>query len=355
MSASVHRRINGGDGLVPITAADVAAHTGGRLIGDPTVRVYGISPLDLAESDELSVFSHARYAEWFSRTKAGVVVVASEFAETPGPAATRVVVDKPGEAMLGLLAHFLRPEPRASGVHPTAIVAPSAEIGAGVTIDAYAVIADGVSIGDRSWIGAGVSVGAGSTIGNDVRIYHGATLYAFVDVGDRVIVHAGARIGRDGFGFVPGERGVIRVPHVGRCVLEHDVEVGANSTVDRGSIDDTIIGAGTKIDNLVQIAHNVRIGRGCFIAANVGIAGSTRIGDRVQMGGQSGVGGHVTIGAGANVAARGGVISDMPAGETWSGFPARPHKEQMRNMAALTRLSRLLRPLERLLAREDAS
>ncbi|MCA2996420.1 MAG: hypothetical protein ING97_15890, partial [Gemmatimonas sp.] len=158
-----------------------------------------------------------------------------------------------------------------------------------------------------------------------------------------------------GFGFVPRPTGVVRIPHVGRCVLEHDVEVGANSCVDRGSVDDTVIGAGTKIDNLVQIAHNVRIGRFCFIAAQAGLAGSTRIEDGAQVGGQAGLGGHLTIGVKASVAAQSGVFGDVPAGEVWSGYPARPHKEQLRTQAALVRLARLVKPLERLLGRSDAS
>jgi UDP-3-O-[3-hydroxymyristoyl] glucosamine N-acyltransferase len=180
-------------------------------------------------------------------------------------------------------------------------------------------------------------------------VHPGATLYRRVEVGDRAVINAGARVGREGFGFVPRDNGAFRIPHVGRCVLGHDVEVGANSCIDRGSVDDTIIGAGTKIDNLVHIAHNVRIGRGCFLAAQVGIAGSARIGDGVQMGGQAGVNGHISIGARSTVAGQAGVIGDMPAGETWSGYPARPHREQMRTAAALSRLARLLRPIERLL------
>ena len=173
--------------------------------------------------------------------------------------------------------------------------------------------------------------------------------YADVEIGDRVTLHAGARVGRDGFGFVPSATGPVRVPHVGRCVLEHDVEIGANSCVDRGSVDDTIIGAGTKLDNLVHVAHNVRIGKGCFLAAQVGIAGSTRIGDGVQFGGQSGAGGHANIGSGTTVAARAGVIADVGKGQTVSGFPARRHRDQQRSLAALNRLAEIIRPLERLL------
>jgi UDP-3-O-[3-hydroxymyristoyl] glucosamine N-acyltransferase len=172
-------------------------------------------------------------------------------------------------------------------------------------------------------------------------------------LGERVIVHAGARIASDGFGYVYRDGRHEKVPHVGRCVVEDDVEIGANTTIDRGSIDDTVIGAGTKIDNLVQIGHNVRIGRLCLIVAQAGIAGSVHVEDGCVIGGQVGISGHHRIGRGARLAAQAGVFGDIPAGETWSGYPARPHKEALRAQAALFRLPRLIRVLERLVAREE--
>lgn len=356
MSGETHApRTGGGDGQTPITAADVAAQVGGRLVGDPTVLVRGVAPLDRAGPHDLSILSHRRYGGWFAESRAGVVLVALELADQPGRPATRIVVERPMDALIGLLGHFQRTEPRAAGVHPTAVIAPTVRMGAGVTVDAHAVVGDGVVLGDRCWIGAGATVGAGSALGADVRLHPHAVVYPFTELGDRVVLHAGAQVGREGFGFVPRPTGVVRIPHVGRCVLEHDVEVGANSCVDRGSVDDTVIGAGTKIDNLVQIAHNVRIGRFCFIAAQAGLAGSTRIEDGAQVGGQAGLGGHLTIGVKASVAAQSGVFGDVPAGEVWSGYPARPHKEQLRTQAALVRLARLVKPLERLLGRTDAS
>jgi UDP-3-O-[3-hydroxymyristoyl] glucosamine N-acyltransferase len=168
-----------------------------------------------------------------------------------------------------------------------------------------------------------------------------------------VILHAGARIGSDGFGYVQQGGQHLKIPHVGRCLIEDDVEIGANTTVDRGSIDDTVIGAGTKIDNLVQIAHNVRIGKVCLIMAQAGIAGSAHIEDGAMVLGQAGIAGHHTIGAGARVAAQAGAFGDIPAGETWSGYPARPHKEALRAQAALFKLPTLLRRIERLLDKTD--
>ncbi len=347
-------RADGGDGQRPITAAAVAAQVGGRLIGDPSIVVHAVAPLDRAEAHELSFLAHARYTSWFATTRAGVVLVSPPLADSVGSPGARIIVDKPVDAMVALLARFHRGEPREVGIHPTAVVAPSARIADGVTIEAYAVVKDDVTIGEGCWIGASSVIGAGCSLGRDVRLHPGVVMYPYVEVGDRVLVHAGARVGREGFGFLPGPTGLIRIPHVGRCVLEHDVEIGANSCIDRGSVDDTIIGAGTKIDSLVHVAHNVRIGRMCFLIAQVGIAGSSRVEDGVRLGGQVGVGGHLTIGAGASIGGQGGVIGDVPAGETWSGYPARPHKEQMRTHAAMQRLARLVRPLEALLAREQS-
>jgi len=193
-----------------------------------------------------------------------------------------------------------------------------------------------------------VVVGDGVEIGDDCELYESVTCYPGTQLGDRVRVHAGVRLGSDGFGYVFRNNAHEKIPHVGRCIVEHDVEIGANSTVDRGSIDDTVIGAGTKIDNLVQVGHNVRIGRLCLIMSQVGVAGSVRVGDGAILAGQVGVSGHLSIGAGARLAAQAGVIGNVPAGQTWSGYPARPHREALRAQAALFRLSSLLRALERL-------
>jgi len=210
-------------------------------------------------------------------------------------------------------------------------------------------IGDGAQIGESAVIGAHCAVGAGVRIGAGTHLYPSVTIYSGVRIGNRVTVHAGARIGSDGFGYVPRDGQHLKIPHVGGCVIEDDVEIGANTTIDRGSIDDTVVGAGTKIDNLVQIAHNVRIGKACLIMAQVGIAGSVRVEDGCMLLGQVGVSGHHTIGQGARLAAQAGVFGDIPAGETWSGYPARPHKEALRAQAALFKLPNLLRRIERLL------
>jgi UDP-3-O-[3-hydroxymyristoyl] glucosamine N-acyltransferase len=222
-------------------------------------------------------------------------------------------------------------------------------------VDAYAVVGDGATLGERAWVGAHTVVGAGVRVGDDSELRPHVTLYPGTEVGSRTIVHAGARLGSDGFGYVYADGAHRKIPHVGRCVVGDDVEIGANVTIDRGSVDDTVIGAGTKIDNLVHLGHNVRVGRLCLIMAQVGVAGSATIEDGVIIAGQAGIGGHLTIGTGARIAGQAGVFGDVPAGETWGGYPARPQRESMRAYAALFRLLPLVRPLERLLAREAAA
>ncbi|MEP6832240.1 MAG: UDP-3-O-(3-hydroxymyristoyl)glucosamine N-acyltransferase [Gemmatimonas sp.] len=341
--------VNGGDGRKPVTAAAIAEQIGGTLSGDATVVVTGVAPLDRATEHEVSILSSPRYTEWFEKTSAGVVLVSRELALSPGAPRARIVVDKPVDAMVALLKHFHRPDPRVPGIHPTAVIAPTAIVGENVCVEAFAVIGDRVILANGSWIGAHVVIGEETTIGEQARLHPHCVIYPRVEIGARAVVHAGAQIGREGFGWVTSTGQ--RMPHVGRCVLGDDVEIGANTCVDRGSIDDTIIGAGTKIDNLCQIAHNVRIGRGCFLASQVGIAGSARIEDGVQMGGQVGLQGHVTVGAGAILGGQAGVLGDVPPREFWSGYPARPHREQLRSHAAVARLVKLVRPLEKLLSR----
>jgi UDP-3-O-[3-hydroxymyristoyl] glucosamine N-acyltransferase len=204
------------------------------------------------------------------------------------------------------------------------------------------VLEDGCSVGAHAVIGRGARVGEGSVI------HAQATLYPEVVVGKRCVVHSGARIGKEGFGFVWHEGGHRRVEQVGGCVLEDDVEIGCNSTVDRGSIGNTVVGAGTKIDNLVHLGHNVRTGRHVILIAQVGVSGSTSIGDGAVLAGQVGVGGHLEIGAGARIGGQAGVTADIPAGATYSGYPARPHREAMRAQGAVFRLPELMKRVKEL-------
>jgi UDP-3-O-[3-hydroxymyristoyl] glucosamine N-acyltransferase len=282
-----------------------------------------------------------------------VALIAPDLAESPGNVSARVIVAKPMEALLSLLPRFHRAPKAPVGVHSTAIIGSRVRLGTNVSIGPYAVIGEDVQLGEGTAIGAHCVVGAGVTIGEGVSLYPSVTVYSGSRIGNRVAIHAGARIGSDGFGYVPQGGAHLKIPHVGRCLIEDDVEIGANTTIDRGSIDDTVVGAGTKVDNLVQIAHNVRIGKACLIMAQVGIAGSARVEDGAMLLGQVGMSGHHTIGKRAIVAAQAGVFGDIPAGETWSGYPARPHKEALRGQAALFKLPALLRRIERLLEKTD--
>jgi UDP-3-O-[3-hydroxymyristoyl] glucosamine N-acyltransferase len=225
----------------------------------------------------------------YEQTRASTVLIAPEFADLPTGAAARIVVPKPHDALLTVLPRLYRAPKREPGVHSTARLGRGVTLGTDVTVGAYAVIGDGATIGDRGWIDSHAVIGAGVTIGSDARLFPAVTLYSGTTLGNRVWLQAGARVGSDGFGYVFRNGIHDKIPHVGRCIVEDDVEIGANSTIDRGSFDDTVIGAGTKIDNLVHIAHNVRIGRLCLIMAQVGIAGSVRVGDGVIMGGQVGI------------------------------------------------------------------
>jgi len=348
ISGTPRQHDSGGGGLV-LTAAAIAEAVGGRLVGDPSVAVGGVAPLDRATARDLSFLGAAKYAAMFASSQAGVVLILPELAASPGQVPARVVVDRPQEALLTLLPRFYRASAAVPGVHATAVIGDGVRLGTGVTIGAYAVLGDGVELADGAVVGPHCVIGAGVQIGERSQLIASVTAYSGSRIGDRVTIHAGARIGSDGFGYVQRDGQHLKIPHVGRCIIEDDVEIGANTTIDRGSIDDTVIGAGTKIDNLVQIGHNVRVGRCCLIMAQAGIAGSVRVEDGCMILGQVGIAGHNTIGKGARLAAQAGVFGDIPAGEEWSGYPARPHRQALRAQAALFKLPSLLRRIERLL------
>jgi len=330
-----------------LSAQDIVALTGAIAHGDtpPERRISGIAPLDRASPSDLAFMQNAKYAEQFAATRAGICLTTEKFA-AKAPAHLAVLVTPAPYRAFVAVAQKLYPaamQPsslfEASGVAPNALIHSTARLETGVTIDPAAVV------GPRAEIGAGTVVAPGAVIGPDVRIGRdcvigpGATIVHAL-VGDRVIVHAGARIGQDGFGYLPGATGHGKIPQVGRVIIQDGVEIGANSTIDRGAIRDTVIGEGTKIDNLVQIAHNVEIGRHCVLAAHTGISGSCTIGDYVMMGGRVGLTDNVTVGTGAMIGAGAGVMHDIPAGEKWMGAPAVPAKEFFRSVAALRKLGR---------------
>lgn len=337
-----------------LTARDVAELVGGVVQGDSEAPVHGVAPIDRAAPGQLTFLASARYAPLLASCAASVVLVTPELADAPGGVAARVVVAKPQEAMLRLLPVLYSPPVQRPGIDPTARLGRGVVLGEDISIGPYVVIGEGARLGDRVRLDAHAVVGDGVELGDDTHLFPHVTTYPGTRVGRRVVVHAGARLGNDGFGFVFTGGSHQKIPHVGRCIIEDDVEIGANTTIDRGSIDDTVIGAGTKIDNLVMIGHNVRVGRLCLIVAQAGISGSTRLGDGCVVGGQVGIAGHGQIGDGARLAAQAGVFGDVPAGETWSGYPARPHREALRAQSALFKLAGMIRRLEKLLERAES-
>jgi UDP-3-O-[3-hydroxymyristoyl] glucosamine N-acyltransferase len=340
-----------GEGASTLTAADVAALVGGQLRGDGSAEVRSVAPIDRASAGDVTFLANARYARFLAEPRDGppVLLVSPDLADTPGGTAARIVVGKPQEAMLEVLPRLYRPVSLASGIDPTARIGHGARIGRAVYLGPFVVIGEGAVIGDEAGIEAHSVVGAGAQVGARCHLYPHVSLYSGTTLGERVIVHSGSRIGSDGFGYV--FRGGVheKIPHVGRCVISNDVEIGANTTIDRGSIDDTVVGAGSKIDNLVQIGHNCRIGKLCLIMAQVGLAGSTWVGDGCIIAGQAGLSGHLMVGDGARLGAQSGVFGDVPAGETWSGYPARKHSESLRASAAMFKLSTLMKRIEKLL------
>jgi UDP-3-O-[3-hydroxymyristoyl] glucosamine N-acyltransferase len=329
-----------------LTAQEISALTGAvaRPDAPPDRRISGIAPLDRAAPNEISFLQSPKFAAQFAATRAGICLTTEKFAAQAPKNVAVLVTPAPYRAFVAvaqkLYPDAMRPSSlfEASGVSPSALVHQSARLESGVVIDPAAVI------GPRAEIGSGTVIAPGAVIGPDVRIGRDCVIGAGCTIvhtliGDRVIIHAGTRIGQDGFGYLPGVAGHGKIPQVGRVIIQDGVEIGANTTIDRGAIRDTVIGEGTKIDNLVQIAHNVEIGRHCVLAAHTGISGSCTIGDYVMMGGRVGLADNLTIGTGAMIGAAAGVMTDIPPGEKWVGIPAMPMKEFFKGVAAVRKLA----------------
>ena len=299
----------------------------------------GVAPLQTAGPGDVSFLDNRRYAAALAATKAGAVIIHPDLAGTVPTGTVALPTLEPYVGWARVCALFHPPPPLYPAIHPTAAIDPSAVIDPSCEIGPLVVIGRLASIGARCRIDAGTVIGPGVVLGADCRIGAQGTI-SHALLGNRVVVYPGVRIGQDGFGFAVTARGFLSVPQLGRVLIEDDVEIGANTTIDRGSAQDTVIGAGSRIDNLVQIAHNVRIGRMCVIVAQVGIAGSTVIEDFAMLGGQAGVAGHVTIGAKARIAGKAGVISNVAAGADMVGSPALPAREHWRMIATLRRLAR---------------
>lgn len=326
-----------------IALASIAAHVGAELLdqgaGDRMIR--SVAPVKRARAGDICYILSRRSKEELKTCEASAIICDKALRSLIPDHIPVLLSSAPAMAfaMAGglLFPSGLRPVEmvdEAEAISPAAFVDASARLEPGVRIEPMAVIGADVEIGSGSHIGAGAVIGRGVRIGRNCTIAAGATVQVAL-IGNNVIIHNGARIGQDGFGYAPGPRGMIKIVQVGRVIIQDHVEIGANTTIDRGTMDDTVIGEGTKIDNLVQIGHNVRIGRHCGIVSQVGIAGSTRIGDGVMIGGACGVNGHITIGDGAQIAAMSGVLSDVPPGERYGGIPARPMKDYLREVAEM--------------------
>ena len=320
--------------------AEAAALVGGKVVGNGAVEVTGVAGLREAGPKDLSFVSRPSYAPLVATTRAAAVVSA---APVPGARVPIVLVRDP-EGAISKIAAALAPPPArpAAGVHPSASVDPTAVLGEGVSVGPGAVVEAGARVGARTVIRACASVGRDARVGADGWLHPGARVGDGVTVGDRVTIGFNAVVGGDGFGFLPAGKGKVphRVPHTGTVEIGDDVDIGAGANVARARFGRTVLGRGAKIDALVQVAHNCRVGEGTILAAQVALAGSSVVGDGALLGGQVGVAGHLEIGAGARIAGGSGVAKDVPPGEAWAGYLARPHREWLREGAALRRLAR---------------
>ena len=325
----------------PFTLAEIAEAVGATLTAgaDPERRLSDVAPLELATPEHLSFLNNSKYIEAFATCRAGACIAPTALA-CRAPAAVAVLTSDNPYKSFALAARLFHPVPAPKpGVHPAAVIDPTAALSTECRVEAGAVIDAGVRIGARCLIGANVTIGPAVEIGDDTRIGAGTSLSHCL-IGARVTMFPGVRVGQEGFGFAIDRGGHVKFPQLGRVLIEDDVEIGANTTIDRGSGSDTVIGQGCRIDNLVQIAHNVRVGRGTVIAAQSAVAGSAKVGEYVQIAGQVGVADHRAVGDGARLAGQAGVTRDLEGGGTYGGTPAVPIRQWHRQSAQLARLAR---------------
>jgi len=327
---------------IQITVGEIAEAVEGTLRGDPTVTIRGIEGLDGAAPDDITFLSRRELARRWQKSRAAAIVVTRGLLDEPDPAGrpSIEVADAEHAASL-ILEMFQRPEQSPDeGVHPGAQVHPDAQLDQGVRIGPGASVGAGCRIGEGTIVHPGVHMYARVEVGRGCTLHSGVVLREGIRLGDRVTLHPGVVIGSDGFGYRPDRStgGLRKVPHIGTVLVDDDVEIGANTCIDRAKFGATVIGRGTKIDNLCQIGHNCRIGRSCVIAGLVGFGGSVTLGDGVMVGGASSFTDHISVGAGARIGGRSGVTRNVPPGEEWLGLPAGPARETLRQWASVRRL-----------------
>ncbi|MCX7780154.1 MAG: UDP-3-O-(3-hydroxymyristoyl)glucosamine N-acyltransferase [Negativicutes bacterium] len=326
------------------SVAELAVYLGGIVTGDSDTAITGVTNIEEAGPGDIT-FAVPPHLDKAARSRAGAVIIPDSLESFPKPA---IRVANPRLAFARLLELYTPPPQVERGIHPTAVIGANAEIGANVAILPYVVIGDDAKIGDNTIIYPHSYIGTATVVGSDTVIYPNVIIREHCRIGSRVIIHSGAVIGSDGFGFITVERRHRKVPQVGNVIIEDDVEIGANVAIDRATTGSTIVKTGTKIDNLVHLAHNVVIGENCFLVAQTGIAGSAKVGNNVTFAGQCGSAGHLTIGDNCVFAARTAVISDVPPGSFFAGFPARPHKEWLRGEASISRVPELMKKVREL-------
>jgi UDP-3-O-[3-hydroxymyristoyl] glucosamine N-acyltransferase len=334
---------------VQFTAQEIALELDGEVLGDPTALLTGFAPATAAKPGDLTFAENETFFQKAEQSDAAAIMV-----DGPFRSEKKTVIRVPNAriAFARVLPLFF-PEPAyPSGVHPTAVVAPDAEIDPTAHVGPHCVVSAGCKIGPRTVLMASVFVGRNSVIGEDSHIFANVSIYLRSQIGSRVRIHSGTVVGSDGFGYVLDQGQHRKVPQVGYVLIQDDVEIGANVTIDRGALGPTTIGRGTKIDNLVQIAHNVSIGDHCLLISQVGVAGSTKMGSYVTLAGQVGVAGHLKIGSKAVVSAQSGVMHDIPEGEKWFGSPAQPDRQMKRQLVAVHQLPTLVRRVSELEAKQ---
>jgi len=320
-----------------VPLSEIVTFVSGRYDGPDGRTVGGVAPLADADESQLSFLSNPKYAAQLASTRAGAILVGND---VEGGDKRFIRVANPYFAMASVVAKYFDRRPMPQGISPLASIAPTATLGANVAVGPFSTIADGVTLADGVVIFQNVSIEAGSTIGEGTVVYPQVSIYDRSIIGKRCIIHSGVVIGADGYGFATEGGRHHKIPQIGIVRIGDDVEIGAGSTIDRAALGETVIGDGTKIDDLVMIAHNVKVGRHCLLVAQVGIAGSTELGDGVVVAGQSGFSGHLKIGNGVQVAAKSAVLDDVPDGAKVMGIPAVPFREFARREAMLRRLAK---------------